>query len=277
MNNLISKELPDRYFSRISELVYENCGINLHEGKKELVRARLGKRLRQMGCKDYGAYFRLLAEDASGVELVNMLDAVSTNQTEFFREEKHFEFLKKKVFPSYLTQRAPQLRFWSAGCSSGEEAYSLAIWFSKYFGKIPNVDIKILATDISSKALTQAVRGVYPEKQLFKIPKHLLRKYFQRGFGRQEGYFRVKQSLKGMVEFRRHNLMDPFDELKKTFHVILCRNVMIYFKKKTQKSLIDKFRRCLCDGGYLLIGHAESLIGVVHHFKYIQPSVYQKK
>jgi len=168
-----------------------------------------------------------------------------------------------------------RLRLWSAGCSSGEEPYSLALWLTEHFEQIDSFDVKIMATDISTKVLAKAERGVYPKKQLSKIPKHQLRKYFQRGVGRQEGFFRVKQSLKDMVEFQRLNLMDPFG-YENSFHLIFCRNVMIYFERETRESLIDKFFCCLEDGGYLLIGHAESLTGIKHRFKYVQPSVYKK-
>ncbi|MEE8553133.1 MAG: protein-glutamate O-methyltransferase CheR [Desulfobacterales bacterium] len=272
---MISTELSDSNFRRFSQLVYENCGINLHDGKKELVRARLGKRLRATGCKNFNTYFKLLNEDAKGWELVHMLDAISTNQTFFFREEKHFEFLKEKVFPSYKALLPKRLRLWSAGCSSGEEPYSLALWLTEHFEQIDSFDVKIMATDISTKVLAKAERGVYPKKQLSKIPKHQLRKYFQRGVGRQEGFLRVKQPLKDMVEFQRHNLMGPFEH-ENSFHLIFCRNVMIYFKRETRESLIDKFYSCLEVGGYFLIGHAESLTGIKHRFKYVQPSVYKK-
>jgi len=272
---MISTELSDRNFRRFSQLVYENCGINLHDGKKELVRARLGKRLRATGCKNFNTYFKLLNEDAKGWELVHMLDAISTNQTFFFREEKHFEFLKEKAFPSYKALLPKRLRLWSAGCSSGEEPYSLALWLTEHFEQIDSFDVKIMATDISTKVLAKAERGVYPKKQLSKIPKHQLRKYFQRGVGRQEGFLRVKQPLKDMVEFQRHNLMGPFEH-ENSFHLIFCRNVMIYFQRETRESLIDKFYSCLEVGGYFLIGHAESLTGIKHRFKYVQPSVYKK-
>lgn len=272
---MISNELSDRNFRRFSNLVYENCGINLHDGKKELVRARLGKRLRKTGCKDFNSYFRLLNEDADGWELIHMLDAISTNQTYFFREEKHFEFLKEKVFTFYQTLVPKRLRIWSAGCSSGEEPYSMAMWLMECIENMDFFDVKVLATDISTKVLAQAERGVYSLKQLSKIPKYQLKKYFQRGFGRQEGYFKVKKHLRDMVSFKRRNLIEPF-HFEEPFHLILCRNVMIYFKNETREVLIDKFYNCLEDGGYLLIGHAESLTGIKHKFKYVQPSVYRK-
>jgi len=213
-------------------------------------------------------------------ELVRMLDAISTNKTSFFREEKHFDFLKQEVFPTYVKGKNAtgfhRLRFWSAGCSTGEEPYSLAMWLSECFGKNPRADVKILASDISTKVLAQAKRGVYPADSLEEIPASLVRRYFQRGYARQEGYFRVKTSLREMVEFRRLNLIEPFP-FKEVFNLILCRNVMIYFDKKTQQSLINKLYGCLVDGGYLLIGHSETLTGIEHRLRYIQPSVYQKR
>ncbi|MCK4389078.1 MAG: protein-glutamate O-methyltransferase CheR [Desulfobacterales bacterium] len=268
-------ELSDRDFGRFSALVYEKCGINLQDGKKELVRARLGKRLREGGFEDFRAYYKFLTEDENGDELVRMLDAISTNLTSFFREEKHFDFLKETVFPSYLETGLQRLRFWSAGCSSGEEPYSLAMWLLEHFAQRSYFDMKILATDISTKVLANAQRGVYPGDRVAKIPEFLLRKHFQRGYGRQGGYFRVKPALRDVVEFKRFNLMEPFP-FKEVFNLILCRNVMIYFDKKTQQGLINKFHESLVDGGYLFIGHSESLTGFGHRFKYIKPSVYGK-
>lgn len=274
-----STELSDRDFRRFSDLVYEKCGINLHQGKKELVRARLGKRLRETGFKDFNAYYMFVTQKDSGDELVRMLDAISTNLTRFFREEKHFDFLKQVVFPAYVGDKNRagfhSLRFWSAGCSSGEEPYSLAIWVLECLGKSPRSDVKILATDISTKVLAQANRGVYPAVRLEKIQTAVVRKYFQRGYGRQEGYFKVKPSLREMIEFKRFNLMDPFP-FKEAFNLILCRNVMIYFDKRTQQALAERFYDALLDGGYLFIGHSETLTGINHRFKYIRPSVYQK-
>ena len=277
---MLSTELSDRNLRRFSALVYEKCGINLHEGKKELVRARLSKRLRDTGFKDFHGYYRFVTQQESGDELVMLLDAISTNLTSFFREQKHFDFLKQVVFPTYTERQNradfKRLRFWSAGCSTGEEPYSLAIWLLKYFGKNPPFEMKIMATDISTKVLAQAERGIYPAGRLQKIQKSVVRQYFQRGYGRQEGYFRVKPSLREMIEFKRFNLMERFP-FKEGFDLILCRNVMIYFDKRTQQSLAYKFYDALLDGGYFFIGHSETLTGIDHRFSYVKPSVYQKQ
>lgn len=270
--------MSNRDFKRFSALVYEKCGINLHEGKKELVRARLAKRLRETGFRNFNAYYQFVTQVGAGDELVYMLDAISTNLTSFFREEKHFDFLKEVVFPSYVAEKKVtgfhKLRFWSAGCSSGEEPYSLAMCLLEYF-ESPPFDVKLLATDICTKVLAQARSGVYPAGRLKKIPISEARKYFQRGYGRQEGYFRVKRSLREIIEFKRFNLMEPFS-FKEAFNLIFCRNVMIYFDKRTQQTLANKFYDALLDGGYLFIGHSETLTGIDHGFRYISPSVYQK-
>lgn len=275
MNMLISNELSDKNFRQFSRLVGENCGINLHAGKKELVRARLSKRLRATGCRDFNAYIQFLKDDVDGKELLHFLDAISTNETSFFREPKHFEFIKTNVFPALQAGGPQPLRFWSAGCSSGEEPYSLAMWLQEHFEGIESWDVKILATDISTKTLAQAERGVYTDQRLSQMPKNQIRKYFQRGFGDHEGYFRVKQFIKEMIVFKRLNLMEPFG-FSAEFQIVFCRNVMIYFTKETRQALIEKFYNSLKAGGYLLIGHAESLNGMNHRFKYIQPNVYQK-
>jgi chemotaxis protein methyltransferase CheR len=272
-------DLSDRDFSRLSALVYEKCGINLHDGKKALVRARLGKRLRQKGFQSFKQYYQFLVNEDSGDELIHMLDAISTNLTSFFREEKHFDFLVKEIFPTYQKarkgRRLTSLRFWSAGCSSGEEAYTLGICLLEYLENPASYDIRILASDISTKVLTKAMQGIYPESRVENVSHTMLRKYFQQGQGNRNGFFKVKPKLKNMVEFRRLNLMEPFP-FNGTIHVIFCRNVMIYFDKKTQENLINKFYSRLVSGGFLLIGHSESLTGISHRFKYIKPTVYQR-
>jgi len=267
--------LTDEEFKSFKDLIYNKCGICLHEGKKELVRARLNKRLRQTGIKSFSEYYRYLTHEDNGNELVVMLDAISTNKTSFFREIKHFDFLKEKVFPRYASgEYGRRLRFWSAACSSGEEPYTLAISLLEHFGS-SNFDIKILATDISTKVLGEAQRGVYTSDKIEDIPNPLIRTYFQQGRGRQQGFYRVKPNLRDLISFKRFNLMDKFP-FNTVFQFIFCRNVMIYFDKKTQERLVNKFHQCIIPGGYLMIGHSESLTGVNHPFKYIQPSVYQK-
>ncbi len=277
---MLATELTDGDFRRFSALVYKTCGISLNEGKKELVRARLGKRLRQTGHRNFRNYYKFVTDGTSADELVRFVDSICTNTTSFFREQKHFDFLKQEVFPGYLADKngkgPRRLRLWSAGCSSGEEPYSLAIWLSEYFGNTPGFDVKILATDISSKVLALAERAVYRAERVVNMPKLLLRKYFQRGHGSQEGYFRVKPLLRKMIEFKRFNFMERFT-FRESFDLILCRNVMIYFDKTTQEALVNKFYDALRPRGYLFTGHSETLTGIEHRFTYVKPSVYQKR
>ncbi len=258
--------------------MYEKAGINLHEGKKELVRSRLSRRLRAKKMSRYKEYYKYLMADESGEELIHMLDAISTNLTSFFREPKHFAFLEQTALPAVLSgikSRTKLLNIWSAGCSSGEEPYTLSICLHEFQETEPRIDFRILATDISTRMLSTAQNGVYHSSQVQSIEPNVLRKYFQRGQGTWAGHFRLKPFIRKTIDFDRLNLMEPFPFSKK-FHIIFCRNVMIYFDKETQGRLVNKYYDCLEPGGFLFIGHSESLTGTEHHFKYVQPTIYQK-
>ncbi|MBN1930362.1 MAG: protein-glutamate O-methyltransferase [Desulfobacterales bacterium] len=273
---MIYLELSDREFTSFRELVYQKCGIHLHNGKKELVRARLGKRLRQTEFKSFKQYYKFLIHNDTGEELIEMLNAISTNQTSFFRESGHFDFLTKECLPSYhKIGNLSDLKIWSAGCSSGEEPYSIAICLLEQLEINAPWKIKILSTDISTRVLETARSGIYHQSRIDNIPKYILKKYFQCGRGKWEKYFRLKSVIRNIVEFERLNLMEPFI-FKVKFNIIFCRNVMIYFDKITQQSLISKFFDSLAEGGYLFIGHSESLMGIKHDFQYVKPTVYLK-
>ncbi len=269
--------LTDKGFARLRALVYAKSGIHLHEGKRELVRSRLTARLRAVGVETFEEYCDYLTVRDDGTELTNMLNAISTNKTSFFREKVHFDFLENKVFSRFRGRedQPVNLRLWSAGCSSGEEPYSLAISIQEYFRGFSRLKVQILATDISTQTLEQAEKGVYTAARIASLPVILQRRYFEKGVGANAGLFRIKDSVKSLVTFKHQNLMEralftqPFD-------AIFCRNVMIYFDKKTQESLINRFYSCLAPGGYLFIGHSESLAPVTHSFTYLEPSIYQK-
>jgi chemotaxis protein methyltransferase CheR len=245
----------------------------------ELVRARLSKRLRQTGHRNFSSYYDFLVNDASGEELVLMLNAISTNLTSFFRESKHFDFLVQDVFPTihhhFNSSRSELIHVWSAGCSTGEEPYSLAISFLEYFGSDARRFVKILATDISTQVLSTATSGVYPANRVENIPQAMVRKYFQKGHGKMNGYVRLKSEIRKMIEFKRLNLMEPFPSRDK-YTIIFCRNVMIYFDKLFQENLVNKYYNSLKSGGYFFIGHSESLMKLNHRFKYVKPTVYLK-
>lgn len=270
-------ELRPVDFERISKLVYQHCGINLHDGKKELVKARLGKRLREGNFQSFSEYYQFITTDEGTDELVAMIDSISTNLTYFFREESHFQRLRG-ILASLVNTKdqrrsAVVFKIWSAGCSTGEEPYSLAMTLKECLNGTDKV--KVTATDISTRVLRTAETGIYPEEKIKNMPPSLVKKYFQIGSGRWAGSYRVKKDLRTIVEFTRFNLMEqPPSEF--AFDAIFCRNVMIYFDKPTQGTLVNRFYDCLQKGGYFFIGHSESLTGLNHAFKYIEPSVYRK-
>ncbi|NLN40017.1 MAG: protein-glutamate O-methyltransferase CheR [Smithella sp.] len=269
-------ELKNSDFEKISRLVYEQCGIYLHEGKKELVKARLSKRLRAGGYKSFTEYYNHVTTQEGTDELISMIDSISTNLTFFFREEAHFARLTHIIHTvlEKLGRGGGSFRIWSAGCSTGEEPYSLAMTFLEAVRNHP-LRVEILATDISTKVLNTAQAGIYPDEKTKGVPPPVLRKYFQKGTGKSAGLVRVKNELKQTVTFRRFNLMDQF-RFHNEFDIIFCRNVMIYFDKKTQGALVNKFYDSLKSGGYFFVGHSESLTGLKHQFGYVEPSVYVK-
>ena len=268
---MLTIELRDSDFEKISRLVYEQCGIHLHEGKRELVKARLGKRLREGNFNSFSDYYRYVTTTEGTDELVAMIDSISTNLTYFFREESHFTALRQAL--PRLVDNRNRIRIWSAGCSTGEEPYSLAMTVREILGN--SAGISILATDISTRVLSAAAKGIYAEEKTDRIPAEILKKYFQYGTGQSAGYFKIRKEIRELVEFRRFNLMHPTPSDFR-FQVIFCRNVMIYFDKKTQNDLVNRFYACLETGGFLFVGHSESLTGLNHAFQYIEPSIYKK-
>jgi chemotaxis protein methyltransferase CheR len=274
--------LTDRDFHKISDLVYEHCGINLHAGKKELVRARLAKRLRQGNFRTFSEYMKHVLEDTTGKEFSILIDSLSTNLTSFFREGQHFEFLQNKFLPSLLEHKRQKrdfrIRAWSAGCSSGEEPYSVAITLLDAVAGQGRWDIKVLATDISTSVIEVAQTGIYDKQRVQPVSPMQRQKYFQVSREQSEKIFEVNQNLKDVVIFKYLNLMKnwPIDARRGGLDFIFCRNVMIYFDKPTQSRLVSRFWDILSSGGILFTGHSESLTGIEHRFRYVQPTIYAK-
>ena len=281
MNGSVVQEvvLGEREFRRISDLVYEHCGINLHAGKKELVRARLAKRLREGKFRTFSEYIRHVLDDPTGREFSILVDSLSTNLTKFFREEQHFEFLRTRFLPSLLEakqrRRDFRLRAWSAGCSSGEEPYSIAITLLEKVQGRGRWDVKLLATDISTRILEKARAGVYEEQRIEPISPSLRSRYLIRRRQSRGDVYEVRPTLRDVVIFRYLNLMGDWP-IRGPLDFIFCRNVMIYFDKPTQGRLIQRFYEMLASGGVLFTGHSESLTGIEHKFKYVQPTIYMK-
>jgi len=268
-------ELRDNDFNYIRKLVYDECGINLHEGKKELVRSRLAKRLRDLNISEFRVYKSML--ENSGEELISHLNAISTNLTSFFREKKHFDFLEKKGLSQLVRNldNNKTINAWSAGCSTGEEPYTIAMVLDSWLESMPGCDFHITATDISTDVLLKADAGIYDILKTAGIDQYTLRKYFQKGTGKRKGYVRVQKHLRKKIDFMRFNLMQPYN-YDTLFDFIFCRNVMIYFEKKIQATVINKFYDILKPGGFLFVGHSESLMNIKHKFKYVEPTIYQK-
>ncbi|HHY12153.1 MAG TPA: protein-glutamate O-methyltransferase [Firmicutes bacterium] len=267
--------LSDNEFNTIRTLVYDLCSIDLHPSKKALVQMRLSNRIRILGLNSFSEYLRWVANDASGKELGAMVDSLTTNLTSFFRERPHFVYLTEKM-SSLEVKRVPRLRIWSAGCSSGEEPYSIAMILRDLWSDIDAMDVRILATDISSNMIRLARQGTYSAQKLEKVPFTFRQKYFGKVNTAKDEKYQVKPEVSRLVYFRRHNLTGPWP-MKGPFEVIFCRNVMIYFDRVAQQELASRFYNILSPGGVLIVGHSEGLTGLEHSFQYVRPSVYMKR
>jgi len=270
-------ELSDSDFFCFCQLVHRHAGIHLTPQKKELVRGRLMKILRQRGLESFRDYYAQVLQDASGAELIGLLDALSTNQTAFWREPKHFQYLAQEILPAWPQERRALLRanLWSAGCSSGEEPYTLAMVLMQAFPGEDFSRVKIYASDLNTQVLAQAERGIYPLSRLGPLPLEWQRRFFKKGVQEWAGFVKVKREVRRLVDFFRLNLMESFP-FREEMDIIFCRNVMIYFERETQENLVKKFYQCLRPGGYLFIGHSESLCNHQHGFRYLKPTIYRK-
>lgn len=271
----------DRDYEFIRGLVYTHSRINLGSDKKELVSARLGKRLRATGLTTIADYCRHLQGPKAGEELPHLIDVISTNHTYFFRENAHFDFLTQTILPELTAKRStarwPKLNVWSAACSSGEEPYTIALVLDQFFGRQAAAwPWQIDATDISNPVLNKAKEGIYKADATDKIPPGQLRAFFQEGTGALAGTFKVKPALQQNIRFRQLNLLGASLPFTEPFQIIFCRNVMIYFDRSTQEELVTRLTKLLVPGGYLLVGHSESLTGIKHSLEPVKPAVYRR-
>jgi len=268
-------------FQQLRELIYTHTGISLSDHKHILVCSRLAKRLRHYGMTRYSDYYAYLTnDDHDGSELREMINAITTNKTDFFREAHHFNFLTNYVFPAYKSKvrgvrEGRELRIWSAGASTGEEAYTLAMTVLEAFSLPFSREIKLLATDIDTNVLNHAAKGIYTAEQANKIPERLLHRYFHKGKDAHEGKVMAKPELKSLIAFRHLNLQETPWPMQRRFDVIFCRNVIIYFDKPTQARIISRFCQSLKPNGYLMLGHSESLHGLNAKFSHVGHSIYQ--
>jgi len=279
MHGSFTATLSAEAYRTLVELVYQHSRIHIGPDKKPMLANRLRKRLRTLGLTSYDEYCTVLRCAKGPDEIEQLVDLISTNHTRFFREPEHFTFLTNGMLPELLPQLAAKgdsLRVWSAAASSGEEPYSLAIMLAEFFREHPAVDWRVQASDISHHMLTVAERGIYPLDTRHTLPPELLKRYFQRGVGEHDGTCRVKADLRKRVRFQRINLFQAEYPVPRDQHVIFCRNVMIYFDPASRATLVQKLTRQLAPGGFLLIGHSESLMGIGHNLESVRQSVFRK-
>lgn len=268
-----SMVLKPRTFNEFCELIYAKSGIRLGPKKEALVAARMGKRIRALGLPSYEAYLEVVKRDDAEQELVEMLNAISTNVTHFFREERHFEILSS-LLCDWQQKGQSEYRIWSAACSTGEEPYSIAMTAQAALSDLQG--FKILATDLSTGVLDQARHGRYEQRHLEKVPQSYVRRFFSLDRDNPNRPYAVTDEQKRMVTFARLNLAKPPFPMKGNFDVVFCRNVMIYFDNEIRRALLSEIERLLKPGGYLMVGHAESLSGMLSSFRSVEPSVYVK-
>lgn len=265
-----------RDFETVRALAQRHAGISLGELKANMVYSRLGRRLRALGIHSFAQYLTHLQEDEA--EVPRFLNALTTHLTSFFREAHHFRYLEGVVVPELVKANAQKrrIRVWSAGCSTGEEAYSIAMTLREGIPDGHSWDARILATDLDTDVLEHARRGIYQGERIQAIPERLKRRWLRRGQGSQAGLFRIAPQLENMVSFKRLNLIGDWP-LRGPMHVIFCRNVVIYFDKETQRRLFDRFADLLVDDGYLFVGHSETLYKVTDRFELIGNTIYRRR
>jgi chemotaxis protein methyltransferase CheR len=274
--------LSDAEFRALRDLIYEKSGITLSDSKKQLVTSRLARRLRVHGLSSYREYYEFVTRrDPQGEELREMLNAITTNKTDFFREKHHFDFMVSTFFPQCIerakTTGDRRLRIWSAGCSTGEEPYTLAMTLLSAFPNTGQWSLEILATDLDTQVLERAQAGIYPEDTIAPVADDLQRRYFKRGTGANAGKVRVSEALRQLITFRQLNFVEHPWWVKGPFDLILCRNVMIYFNQDTQRTIVENFAQRLRPEGYLFIGHSETLSGLNHLFEPLRGTIYRRR
>ncbi len=267
--------ITDKEFSQLAAYIKSNYGIDLKEEKRAMVEGRLNNLLIQSKISSFSEYFKHVLSDKTGNAVIALVNKLTTNHTYFMREADHFFYFRDKVLPDLKKNvKNKDLRIWSAGCSTGEEPYTIAFILDEFFGREKAIwDTKVLATDISSGVLGNAAKGIYSSESVERVPAQWLTSYFRK----IESGYEIVDKIKNEVVFRKFNLMDKTFPFKKKFHIIFCRNVMIYFDKQTKAELVKKFYEQMEDGGYLFIGHSESIYHDESAFKYVMPSVYRKE
>jgi len=276
----VDASLTDGEFALFRALVADQTGIALGPHRRVLLQVRLGKRLRALGLRTFSEYHRLLTErDPLGEEMTRLVNAITTNRTEFFREGHHFAYLAKTWVPAVRARSAEtedrSVRIWSAGCSSGEEPYTIAMTLRDALPSPSDLDIRILASDIDTEMLARAAAGIYPLEAIGRVPKVSVPRHFLRGVGSQEGFVQVRPEISAMVTVRRINLLERPWPIRTRFDVVFCRNALIYFGRATQQGVLERLVECLKDDGLLILGHSESVHGIAR-LRHLGRTIYQR-
>jgi chemotaxis protein methyltransferase CheR len=279
LNEIFKAQLTQEEFDKLSRFIYKESGIKMPPVKRVMLQSRLQRRLRELNLtsfKDYIEY--VFSKEGLNNEIIHMLDVVSTNKTDFFREPVHFDFLTQNVLPEFMQQKSGTrvIKIWSAGCSSGEEPYTISIVLADFAEKNPGFDFSILGTDISTQILQKAVDAIYKEERVSVIPIETKRKYFLKSKDRIIPTVKVIQELRKRVHFGRLNFMDSYYDVPETFDVVFCRNVLIYFDRETQEKVIQKLCDKLRPDGYFFLGHSESIMNMQVPLKQVKPTIFKR-
>ena len=279
--DLTGLRISDKDFSRFSQLIYDVCGIKMPPHKQSMLEARLRKRLRFLGLSSYEDYRKyLFSQDGMVEELTSMIDVVTTNKTDFFREPRHFDFLIGSVLPSLIPLTGAgidrPLRLWSAGCSTGEEPYTLAMFLEEFLWENKRLTYQIMGTDISTQVLEKAVIGIYHRDKIEPVPENMRKKYLLKSRDKSDFKVRIIPEIRAKIKFHRLNFMDEKFNIADRQDIIFCRNVIIYFDRQTQERFLTRLCACLLPGGYLFMGHSETLSGMPLPLKQLAPAVYMR-
>lgn len=281
LSPFIQATMSDSEFLKLSEYISLHCGIKMPKGKKQMVEGRLRKRLNELKLGSFSEYLNYIFNSESGQhEIIKMIDAITTNKTDFFREPSHFHLLKNSVIPALISGYSSGIdkpfRIWSAGCSTGEEPYTMAMELSDFASENPRFRFQIIASDLSTKVLKHAKKGVYDEIKVVDIPIEKKMKYLLKNKDRNKKFVRIIPELRSKINFMRLNFMDNDYGHKELMDVIFCRNVIIYFNKETQERILRKQLKYLRKGGFLFLGHSETLHGLDIDLESYAPTVYRK-
>ena len=277
VNNIFKLSLSDKEFNRLSSYIQGNYGIKMPPIKKTVLQGRLQKRLRKLEIADYKTYVDFVFSKEGENEIIHMMDVVSTNKTDFYREPIHFELLEEDILHEIFKRKGRgKINVWSAGCSSGEEPYTIAIVLNEFKIKNPGFDFQIIATDISTQMLQQGANAVYKEDRIEAIPLTIKKKYFLKSKDRNNPKVRLTNELRNKVKFQRLNFMDDVYQINESFDIIFCRNALIYFERENQEIVINKLCNKLIPNGYFFLGHSESITNMNVPLKSLRPTVFTK-